>query len=121
MATLAYSRPAPAVRGGPVTQAVAAMRGGAQQEQHCGLGCIILDEGPVFFDANRYPREGDPILVVFGDGRIEVATMPRFRDDGRAAHSPNMLMVDADEPYGSVGRVCREQATLIGLVTTRLS
>lgn len=81
-----------------------------------GLGCVILDEGAVFFDANEYPAAGAPALVVFGDGRMEVVPMPSMDDDPRRGLNPGFVMIRVSGPKIGGCRAAGEQAALVGAV-----
>ena len=37
-----------------------------------GRGCLLLEDGPVFFDAGRMPEPGGQAVVVDRDGRLVV-------------------------------------------------
>lgn len=111
MAALAYSTPALASQQGPVNRAVIAMRGGVGQDEHRGLGCIILDR-PVYFDASRRPHVGDLALVVLHGGSLAIREVADTESNpGRGF----VYIADDDPPYGATASWSK--VALIGAVT----
>lgn len=80
-----------------------------------GIGAIMLN-GPVFFDANRYPQIGDEAVVILHGGQLAVREIVQ----GYTPPGPGLVYVNCDEPFpGSFNS--KSLVALVGVVIDPLS
>jgi hypothetical protein len=99
-------------RGGPVTQAVVAMRQ-SERAPYEGRGCIVMDGQLVVFEAGRRPAPGHPALVVLQDGSLAVRPV----EEAWTQPDPGFVFVASSEPLHRGVSSVRCKVALVGAVT----
>jgi hypothetical protein len=79
-----------------------------------GMGCLLTEAGPVFFDAGRRPATGELALVVMQNGELAVRPVAESYGGPEAG----FVHVEIEKPRWALS--ARAKVALIGAVTAQL-